>query len=214
MSFFNPYYNFFDSINNEVEDFNNYLNPVFDSTNNKRLKANPHQDKYSNQVAFRDNHAHHGQVTTRPTTQLDNWFDNDFSLIPFDAEIGGHMAVPVDILDHDNDYVLKITVPGVRAKKNINVEYDHNKSQITISGEIPSAVTEDNKHNVKVKERSSGKFKRVVTLPEYPGIDTENIKADYSSGVLTLHVQKLKPKKGEKGNVKKIEITSNESWSE
>ncbi|KAG0670513.1 hypothetical protein C6P45_002255 [Maudiozyma exigua] len=211
MSFFNPYYNFFDSINNEVEDFNSFLNGGFEPTQHqKRLKAN----STSNQLATTNGKQNSNQVVSRPTTQLDNWFDNDFALTPFNFGKFGHMTVPVDIIDHDNDYQLKITVPGVKAKKDINVEYDHNKSQITISGEIPSTVTDEDKDNVRVKERSSGKFKRVVTLPDYPGIDTDHIKADYSSGVLTLDVPKLKPKKGEKGHVKKIEVTSNESWSD
>ncbi|SMN20336.1 similar to Saccharomyces cerevisiae YBR072W HSP26 Small heat shock protein (sHSP) with chaperone activity [Maudiozyma saulgeensis] len=214
MSFFNPYYSFFDSINNEVEDFNRFFNPDINTTNNKRLKTNPHHERYANQVTLGANNRRHDQVITRPTTHLDDWFDNDFSLVPFGAETGAHMAVPVDILEHDNNYVLNVTVPGVKAKKDISVEYDHNKSQLTISGEIPSTVTEVNKHNVKVKECFSGRFKRVITIPEYPDIDIDKIKADYSSGVLTLNVPKLKPKKGEKGNVKNIEITSNESWSE
>ena len=71
---------------------------------------------------------------------------------------------------------------------------------------------EESKDKVKVKESSSGKFKRVITLPDYPGVDADNIKADYASGVLTLTVPKLKPQKDGKNHVKKIEVYSQESW--
>lgn len=81
-----------------------------------------------------------------------------------------------------------------------------------ITGEIPSGSSAEDKDKVKVQERAYGKFKRVISLPEYPRIDADNIKADYNSGILTLTVPKLEPSKNGEDAVKKIEISSEESW--
>lgn len=99
-----------------------------------------------------------------------------------------------------------------KARRTLILNYHQNKNQILVSGEIPSTLNEESKDKVKVKESSSGKFKRVITLPDYPGVDADNIKADYASGVLTLTVPKLKPQKDGKNHVKKIEVYSQESW--
>ena len=58
----------------------------------------------------------------------------------------------------------------------------------------------------KIRERRYGKFKRVVRLPKYPGVDADNIKANYTNGVLVLTVPKLKPSEDEKAKVRKIEV--------
>lgn len=205
MSFTNPYFNFFD-----FDDFNRFADDAFFyPRTQKRLKTDSDNAKNDSQLVPAGANR---QVATRPATHLDNWFDNDFALFPFDFAAASQVSVPVDILDHDTNYEVKITVPGVKSKKDINVDYNKKKNQITISGEIPSTITKENEKKVKVKERASGKFKRVITLPDYPGIDTDKIGADYSGGILTLDVPKLKPKKGEKSDVQRIEISSNESW--
>lgn len=205
MSYTNPYFNFFD-----FDDFDRFTDDAFFNPTNaqKRLKTNPENSTGGQLVPSKGNR----QVANRPAMHLDNWFDNDFALFPFDFAAASQVSVPVDILDHEKNYEVKITVPGVKSKDDINVDYNKKKNQITISGEIPSTITKENEKKVKVKERASGKFKRVITLPDYPGIDTEKIGADYSGGILTLDVPKLKPKKGEKGDVQRIEISSNESW--
>ncbi|CCK71525.1 chaperone protein HSP26 KNAG_0H01120 [Huiozyma naganishii CBS 8797] len=214
MSYNSPFFDFFDNINDEVDYFNRFLNDVGYAPKRERLAVtgNP-QD--NNQVATRGaNSSAVSHPQRRYFGDLDNWFDNDFSLFPTSFQTPKPFGVPVDILDHDANYELKVTVPGVKAKKDINLEYHQNKNQLIVTGEVPAQVTEKNKNNVKVHESASGKFKRVITLPEHPGIDADKIKADYSSGVLTLTVPKLKPTAFDKDNVQKIEISSQESWGE
>ncbi|CCD23939.1 Hsp20/alpha crystallin family protein NDAI_0C02790 [Naumovozyma dairenensis CBS 421] len=145
-------------------------------------------------------------------SDLDNWFDTDIPLVPMGFGSTRNLTVPIDILDHDNNYEIKVNIPGVRQKKNISLEYNKNKNQFSISGEIPPIITEERSGNVRVQERASGKFRRSVTLPEYPKINVEQAKADYTSGILTLEVPKVKPSDADKEQVRRIEIVSDQDW--
>ncbi|CAI1913562.1 hypothetical protein SEUBUCD646_0D02840 [Saccharomyces eubayanus] len=212
MSFNSPFFDFFDNINNEVDAFNRLLGEggLRGYAPRRQLTTGPGKDSTGKEIARPNNNG--GALYDPRDDTLDDWFDNDLSLLPSNLSFPRSVAVPVDILDHDNNYELKVVVPGVKSKKDIDIEYHQNKNQILVSGEIPSSLNEESKDKVKVKESNSGKFKRVITLPDYPGVDADNIKADYASGVLTLTVPKLKPKKDGKNHVKKIEVSSQESW--
>lgn len=218
MSTNSPFFDFFDAINNEVDSFNRMLDGRYNY---------PRRQYVTDSDGAADDRT---LTTTKPTNNkiakggkeiarakprgffdLDDWFDNDWALAT--KEPFGSLTVPVDIFDHDANYEIKVSVPGVKEKKDINLEYHQNKNQLIVSGSIPSSINDKNKKNLKVQERSTGKFKRVISLPEYPGIDADNIKADYSSGVLTLTAPKLKPEEGKEKGVHKIEISSQDSWS-
>lgn len=214
MSFNTPFFDFFDAINNEVDNFNKYIGArPYNAYDSKRQRLTNKEEKgnHDNQLVKSN-----GNSVYFPRyagfEDLDDWFDNDFSLIPTGFTTQRNATVPVDILDHEKNYEIKVVVPGVKDKKDINLEYHKEKNQIVISGEIPHTLTEETKDKVKVNESFSGKFKRTVTLPKSPGIDADNIKADYASGVLSLTVPKLEPGKGEKDQIQKIEISSQESW--
>lgn len=207
MSFNSQFFNFFDAINDEVDNFNNFLGTR--GYQPRRARLTDHQDESSNAVAKRG--PQQSTISFPEETLFNDWFNDDYALtrIPFNR---GPISVPVDILDHDENYELKVTVPGVKSQKDINLEYHKEANQILVTGEIPSAITEENRDKVKVNERTAGKFKRIISLPDYPGIDADNIKADYSSGILTLTVPKLKPKDENKNPIQKIAISSEESW--
>lgn len=207
MSFNTPFFSFFDAINNEVDAFNRLLDSSgYRSYQPRRQQLEAgEQDKSGKQVSRK---GESGREVYNPRN-LNDWFDNDWSLLPR-TFAGSSITPPVDILDHDKNYEIKISVPGVKDKKDINLEYHKERDQIVVSGEISSCVTSENQEKVKVQERAFGKFKRVISLPEYPRIDADNIKADYASGILTLTVPKLEPSKDEEGAVRKIDIGS---WS-
>ncbi|CAR29736.1 ZYRO0G15840p [Zygosaccharomyces rouxii] len=185
-----PYYSFFDSINNEVENFNKFLvGDGFRYYEPEKYLAPTGEDQ-------------------RLSTNLDNWFDNDWSLIAPSSALAS-ITPSMDIVDHEKNYELNIVLPGV-AKENINLEYHKQNNQIVVAGEVPSVVNEENKDKVRVKEVRTGNFKRVITLPKTSEIDVENIKASYTNGVLKLDVPKLEPTKPEK-DTKRIEITSQDT---
>ncbi|QLG70408.1 hypothetical protein HG535_0A03470 [Zygotorulaspora mrakii] len=208
MSFNTPFYDFFDAINNEVNSFSRLLDNtgynVYDSS--ARNAQLPSTDKQVTR-AGKNNQITHSKAA--PLTALDDWFENDWPLIP-EAVGKSSFVPPVDILDHDKNYEVTVTAPGVKDKKDINLEYHKERNQIVVSGEIPSTFDDSTKDKLKVQERFSGKFKRIISLPDYPGIDADNIKADYSNGILTLTIPKLKPSKDGSG-IQKIEIFSQES---
>lgn len=225
MSFNSPFFDFFDAISNEVDNFSRMMDPRYRPyrapRGHKRVGPPPppeERGRPSPGPAGRELARPRGpppmDLVYRPFSDLDDWFDNDFSLVPADFGVFDHLTVPVDLYDQEENYVIHVTVPGVKSKDDISLEYHQNKNQIVISGEIPNSVTEDNRPDIKVKERVAGKFRRVISLPESPKIDADNIKADYSSGVLTLTIPKVKPEKGEKPHVRKIEISSQDAWDE
>lgn len=218
MSFNTPFFNFFDAINNEVDTFNRLLDTngyKYYQPRRQQLTATGEEKPTGKQIVETKGKGSNEISQTRKNDSLDlnDWFENDWSLLPADFASLKNLTPPVDILEHDKNYEIKITIPGVKDKKDINLEYHKEKNQIAVTGEIPSSLTTETKEKVKVQERASGKFKRLISLPEYPGIDADNIKADYSGGILTLTIPKLEPTKEGKNAVRKIEISSQESWN-
>lgn len=69
----------------------------------------------------------------------------------------------------------------------IDVNFD--RGVLTISGERPAETpAEGDKATLHVNERFSGRFSRVLTLPD--DIDPDTIGADYTDGVLHLSVRR------------------------
>lgn len=77
-------------------------------------------------------------------------------------------------------------VPGVDAKS-LDIQIDNNL--LTLQGERNLALPkEDNKLTVYAQERFSGKFKRVITLPD--DVDVSKVTASYKEGVLHISIQR------------------------
>jgi HSP20 family protein len=90
----------------------------------------------------------------------------------------------VDILENENDIVLKADVPGIELK-DIDIQLEN--GMLTIKGERKFENTENGKGYHRV-ERSYGSFARTFALPE--SVDPEKVKADYNNGVLTITLGK------------------------
>ena len=90
----------------------------------------------------------------------------------------------VDIYEDDKKVVLKLEVPGID-EKDLDVSVENNT--LTVKGErkMEKEEKEENFHRI---ERRYGSFFRAFTLP--PIVDTENIGAQYSAGVLKLELKK------------------------
>lgn len=98
---------------------------------------------------------------------------------------------PVDIYETEQSIVLKLEVPGID-QKDLDIRIENNT--ITVRGErkFESDVKEENFHRV---ERRYGSFQRSFSLPNT--VNTENVVADYDSGVLKITLAKraeAKPK--------------------
>lgn len=100
-----------------------------------------------------------------------------------------------DIVDKGDKFVLEAELPGFD-KKDINISVDDNR--LTITAEH-SESKEESKDNYIRKERRYGSFTRSFDVSD---IKTEDIKADYGNGVLTLDL----PKKDSSPDSRKIDI--------
>ena len=98
-------------------------------------------------------------------------------------------APPVDIYETENELVVKAELPDFQ-DKDIDVRITNNT--LTIRGErkFEKDVKEDNYLRI---ERAYGSFVRSFSLPNT--VSSENIRADYRNGVLTLHMAKREESK-------------------
>jgi HSP20 family protein len=109
-------------------------------------------------------------------------------------------APSVDIFETDNELVLKADIPGV-AQKDIDIQLEN--GTLSLKGERKFERDEKNK-GFHRQERSYGSFVRYFTVPDT--IDSENVKADFQSGVLTVTLPK---KEIAKPKAIKVQINNN-----
>ena len=90
----------------------------------------------------------------------------------------------VDIYEDNQKVVLKLEVPGIE-EKDLDVRVENHT--LTVKGErkFEKEEKEENFHRI---ERRYGSFFRAFTVPT--SVDTENVKASYSAGVLKLELNK------------------------
>ena len=87
----------------------------------------------------------------------------------------------LDVRETDGEYLVLVDLPGVKSDE-VTIEVsDH---VLSISGS--RARTEIGE--AQLSERPFGSFVRTLTLPQ--GVDAEKIEANYTDGVLELHVPK------------------------
>jgi HSP20 family protein len=94
-------------------------------------------------------------------------------------------APAVDIVEGDQAYVITAEMPGVPAG---NVEVRLSDGQLSIKGEKPEKVGEEERKGVYISERRYGSFHRTFRVPE--GVDRNNIEASFANGVLTVTLPK------------------------
>ncbi|MDT8376967.1 MAG: Hsp20/alpha crystallin family protein, partial [Mariprofundaceae bacterium] len=131
--------------------------------------------------------------TAGPVEEIEHMFDDFFAhrwMRPFDfghpfwrdlpTPFTGRMAPRVDIINRDNEIVLRAQVPGVD-KKDIDVSMSDNT--VTIKGHTSHEKKEE-KGDYYRRECSSGSFSRTFTLPGE--VDGTRAKATFNDGVLEL----------------------------
>jgi HSP20 family protein len=109
-------------------------------------------------------------------------------------------APPVDIMETENELVLKADVPGVELK-DIDIQLEN--GTLTVKGERKFEKEENNKGFHRM-ERSYGTFVRYFTLPDT--VDAEHVHAAYEAGVLTITLPK---KEVAKPKTIKVQISNN-----
>ena len=106
----------------------------------------------------------------------------------------------VNLHDGKDAVTVQVFIPGVSPDK---VELTFQNNTLTISGERDTArcadreIPEDQYHR---RERFSGSFTRVVSLPD--GLDQEKINAVCKDGILTITIAKREEQKPKQITVK------------
>lgn len=90
----------------------------------------------------------------------------------------------VDVLDKDNDLVVRTEVPGIDAE---TIEVTVEGGTLIIKGSR-SFETEETETNYHRKEIFEGSFERTILLPE--GIDPEAVTAASKDGILEISIPK------------------------
>jgi len=96
----------------------------------------------------------------------------------------GAAALPLDVTENENEFVVKASLPGVRPE---DVQLTVHGDTLTIRGE--SKADEEKKGETwHLRERRFGSFQRSLTLPT--PVDSDKAQAHFEQGVLTLRLPK------------------------
>jgi HSP20 family protein len=93
------------------------------------------------------------------------------------------ITVPLDVKAEDEAFIVTAALPGVKSE-DINVQVVN--ASVTIQGEYKN--TREENANYLLGERPSGRFYRMITLPE--PLDSGKTEAELKDGILTLRVPK------------------------
>ncbi|MEV8100000.1 Hsp20/alpha crystallin family protein [Kitasatospora sp. NPDC085879] len=107
-------------------------------------------------------------------------------------------AMPMDAYRSGDEYLVVFDLPGVTPEA---VDIDVEQNVLTVKAERRPVAKGDD-IEMEVSERPLGIFSRQLFLGDT--LDTDNIRADYEAGVLTLHIpvtEKAKPHKIEVAGV-------------
>jgi HSP20 family protein len=132
-----------------------------------------------------------------PTFRL---FQDSVSRMLSEPESARPWAPAVDILENDNELVLKADLPEVKLE---DIDISMENGTLTLKGERKFERTEGKGGYHRI-ERSYGTFVRCFSLPDT--VDIEHVKADYKNGVLTVALPK---KELAKPRTVKIELNKN-----
>ena len=101
------------------------------------------------------------------------------------SQNGGCVWRPaVDVIESDDAYVVRASLPGLKAEDiDVNIEDD----VLTIKAER-SEEHEETEESYLLRERSFGSYHRAIRLPD--SVEAENVEAEVRDGILTLTLPK------------------------
>ena len=120
----------------------------------------------------------------RTPSLLKMFFDDPFTKDMFLNDLPRTAVPKANIKEDENKFTLELAIPGF-TKEDIKVELEG--KVLKIFSEMTEEHTSENE-KVHLKEFRSRSFERSFTIPE--SVDTGNINADYTNGVLKLMLPK------------------------
>ena len=130
-----------------------------------------------------------GLVEWNPFKEMDNFTRDVSSFLertPF-RFFGGMSSPRIDVYQTEQDVIVKAEIPGV-SKEDLDVYID--ESSIRLSGHSKKS-DEFKDENIYRSERYYGSFSRTIPLPVE--VKTDQTKAEYKDGILSIVVPKLEP---------------------
>lgn len=130
-------------------------------------------------------------VPWNPFREMDNFsreVSNFFDLSPF-RFFSGMNSPRVDVYQTEKDVIVKAEIPGI-TKEDLDVYI--NEDSIRLSGQS-KRDNEYKDENIYRTERYYGSFSRTIPLPVE--VKTEQAKAEYKDGILSIIVPKSEPSK-------------------
>ncbi len=135
--------------------------------------------------------------------QMNRLFDEITTWDNINSEI---IKPPVELIDNENSLTLRAVIAGVD-KKDIDISVT--REQVKISGQY-NRNNENKDKGYYVSEFNYGKFERTINLPV--AVQNNQVKADYTDGILTLTLPKVEEVKNK---VFKVSLdNTNQSASE
>ena len=128
----------------------------------------------------------------RLTDLMDRVFDVGMPLANIRSVPRGSFP-PINLYEKKDGVQVEAYVPGVDPKK---IEVTFHNNALAIKGERDTF----SKGSFHRKERFTGLFDRIVSLPE--GLDPEKVKAQYKEGVLLVTIDKMEQTKPKQIDVK------------
>ena len=132
-------------------------------------------------------------ISWSPFRELDDFFDRYTREIARlrsgGLEEGMQWRPSADIVENDNEYLIKADLPEVK-KEDIDIRVEN--GVLTLAGErrVEKSTDGEKEHR---RETFYGRFARSFSLPE--DVDVDKISAECSDGVLKVHLPKSDAKK-------------------
>ena len=103
--------------------------------------------------------------------------------------------LPLDVIENEDGYVIKASLPGVSAES-LDVVLEDNV--LSIKAEVAAEEVAENEQ-FHIRERRTGHFSRSLRFPI--DVNGDEIQATYTNGVLSLNVPKAEAVKPKQINV-------------
>ena len=127
---------------------------------------------------------------------LNRNFDSLFPEFINDEEVTEKYAMPVELHEHEKDYIVNAEIPGIK-KEDLDIDLD--KNHVTINAKKEEEKEESDKH-YKKSEFRYGEFSRTIYFPQE--IDIEKATANLEHGILKITA----PKKETEKDTKKLVV--------
>ncbi len=138
-----------------------------------------------------------GNKVYRPTTfnglsmfqDLDQMMSEIFNQTPTDPCTAETCWSPrIDVSEENDSFVIIADLPGME-KEDISIAVQDDI--LTISGEQKVELSDEQRRQIRRRERLKGKFSRSMSFPDE--INSEGITASFNNGVLTINAPKTEP---------------------